>query len=697
MIQSHAETEPGGLSRLRKRFGRVRPTYVLITFGILVALAIVVATVLLLRDLRARELAQAGREIDNLSHILAEQTTRAVQSVGLILRETETRLLEGRASGFLMDERAVNALLRARIAGVPQVRTLSVVNADGVMVRSSGNLPATKLWVGDRDYFTLHRDNPGRAPYLDRPIRNRVDGEWAVSMSRQLRGRGDSFDGVILAAIDPAYFEESYGSINLGEGSVISLFLRDGTLIAKRPNLDASIGKSFAGSATFRALQSQPTGSGEGLLRTTDGAPQLIAYRELSDFPLVVTVAVSESVVLAGWRRQAMFVVAGAAGVILILALAAALLTRELAREEALAQALRESEVRTHGIIESAMDGIITVDRDRRIVLFNPAAERIFGCSAADAIGTKLHRFIPPRFRASHALHMDAYDQTGATMRAVGKQLDLIGLRANGEEFHADISFSQLATGGTKLYTAIVRDASARRQAEEELRRSHQQLRELSASQQEVREEERTRIARELHDEMGQQLTGLKMDLSWIETRLRDDQAGLGEKVNGMKRLVDAAVGSMRRIASELRPLMLDDLGLAAAVEWLALDFSRRTGIEVKLDLDAGIDGLDGSLSTSVFRIVQESLTNVARHADASRAGVSLAQVADQLVLKVRDDGKGMPSAGTGQTRSFGLIGIRERAYMFGGEMRISSQPGEGTTIEVTIPIRNAETREQTQ
>lgn len=233
-----------------------------------------------------------------------------------------------------------------------------------------------------------------------------------------------------------------------------------------------------------------------------------------------------------------------------------------------------------------------------------------------------------------------------------------------------------------------------RRQNEERLHQSHRQLRELSASLQSVREEERMRIARELHDELGQQLTGLKLDVSWLGSRLKEDKTGLGDKIAAMKKTLDTTVAAVRRISSELRPLLLDDLGLIAAVEWLRDDFMRRTGIEVELAVDGGELNVDQQHATAVFRILQESLTNVARHASATRVSVNLHGTAEKISLSIRDDGKGMTAQARSKERSFGLIGIRERAIMLGGEAVIESEPGRGTLVRVELPLAEAAIKE---
>ncbi len=678
--------EAGRLGRLGMDIRKISAPAALAAFGVLTVAVVIVATIAILVNLRARELKRVEREVDNLSHILAEQTTRAVQGVDLVLRDAADRLKQGQASGFLMDDQSIHTLLRARISGVPQVRSLLVTGRDGTIAHSTRDSPSPPLSASDRQYFLVHRDNPNLGTYIDKVTLSRYDGAPVIQVSRRRDGPAGEFEGVITATLDSNYFAQLYDTLRLGEGTEVLLFRRDGTLLVRHPALPEQVGKSFAGSAMFRALDARDSlGPASGVLRTDEGGARLVAYHETDYYPLVVAVSRPEQAALASWRHQALLMGSGAVGVLLLLALAAAALGRELKREERLTAALGDSEARLAGIIASAMDAVITVDQEQRIVLFNPAAEKMFRCRAADALGSPLGRFVPERFRTAHQGMVEQFGHTGVSSRTMGGRVEVLGLRSDGEEFPIDVSISQVAMGGERYYTAIVRDVSQRRQAETDLRKSHEQLRQLSASLQSVREEERTRIARELHDELGQRLTGLKMDLAWMAPRLHEDQTALAHKIDTMKALVDATVASMRRIASELRPLVLDDLGLAAAVDWLVEDFSRRTGIQVDTDLQ-GAEGLDERLAICVFRIIQESLTNVARHAQATQVGIALAVRDGQLALEVRDNGKGL-AEGAGDKKTFGLIGMRERAYMFGGQMTIDSRPAEGTAIRVTIPL----------
>jgi two-component system, NarL family, sensor histidine kinase UhpB len=348
------------------------------------------------------------------------------------------------------------------------------------------------------------------------------------------------------------------------------------------------------------------------------------------------------------------------------------------------------NEARLMGIIRSSMEAIITIDDSQRIVIFNPMAEQVFRCTAADAIGAPLSRFIPARFRAAHEKHVTQFGVTGVADRKMGEMRVLFGLRGTGEEFPIEASISQIQDGPGKLYTVMLRDVTARVQAEDALRASREELRELSANLQHVREEEKTRIARELHDDLGQQLTALKMDLATFEQALAADktpQPSLLKQLHGMRRLIDMTVASVRRIAAALRPVMLDDLGLIPAIEWLTTDFTHRYGIDVERKIETGDIRFTRTGATAIFRIVQEALTNVARHADATLTTLTLEIDRTDCQLSISDNGRGAEDTGARHQNSFGLLGVRERAHMLGGTVSIHSASGQGFTIAVTLPL----------
>lgn len=224
-----------------------------------------------------------------------------------------------------------------------------------------------------------------------------------------------------------------------------------------------------------------------------------------------------------------------------------------------------------------------------------------------------------------------------------------------------------------------------------ELKESSRQLQALAANLELAREEERTQIARELHDQLGQALTAMKYDLAWLTDRLVQKDATLAQKAKTVTDQMDTMIKTVRRISTELRPGMLEDLGLAASIEWQAHDFEKRTGIVCAVSVPAEDLPLARAQAIALFRILQEALTNVARHASAQHIEVNLFATPESLTLQVHDDGRGIQKQEIGGLHSLGLLGMRERAKRLGGVFDIQGVPGDGTIVTVSIPVKQSE------
>ena len=348
-------------------------------------------------------------------------------------------------------------------------------------------------------------------------------------------------------------------------------------------------------------------------------------------------------------------------------------------------------EARLSGILNSAMDAIITVDERQHVVIFNKAAEAMFGCPLNEALGAPLAWFIPARYRDAHAEHVRRFGETGVATRRMSGQRLVTGLRRNGEEFPIDASISQLEGPEGRCFTVVLRDVSERERVEGELRHSKEELRKLAAAANLAREQEQSRIARELHDELAQTLTAVQMDVAWCRARVPESDATGAARHAKMEAMLKDAVAATRRIAAGLRPLLLDDLGLVPAVDWLVEGFTQRNGIPCELDVASNDLKLSGRQATAVFRIIQESLVNIGKHARASRVKVSIARENGVLTVGIHDDGIGFSPRGPRKPDSFGLLGVRERASLLGGELEIKSAPGQGTRVVVRLPLSNSE------
>jgi len=387
--------------------------------------------------------------------------------------------------------------------------------------------------------------------------------------------------------------------------------------------------------------------------------------------------------------------------------------------------ALRESEERFRLLVQSVQEyAIFNLDPLGNVVTWNNGAERLKGYRAEEILGKHFSTFYPPEDVASEkpkqilevAVRSGQSEDEGWRIRKDGSRFwanvvvtalrsangSLLGFakvtrdmteRHGKEETLAkakellELRVEQRATVLARVNEELRTEIADRVRAEEQLRTSRDQLRALAARLQNVREEERTSIAREIHDELGQACTAIKMDLALIGHKATKRQTRLRAKVDSAIQLVDEMIVTLRRIASELRPRTLDDLGLNAALEGQAQEFESRTRIRCRVTLPQEAIVLDAERSTAIFRIFQESLTNVARHAHATRVDARLEREANHLIFQVRDNGRGFDSDEAKARKSLGLVGMQERALLLNGELKVEGVPGTGTTMTLRIPL----------
>lgn len=371
-----------------------------------------------------------------------------------------------------------------------------------------------------------------------------------------------------------------------------------------------------------------------------------------------------------------------------------------LRREHRRAQeALRANEKLLKEITSSLGEGIYVLNEGGKLIFMNPEAERLLGWAESELLGRSVHNIIHPQNPDGTPLAESDCGVLGVLRDGnVYRTDDEVFARKDGSLIPVSYISTAIIEGGkTTAAVTAFQDISQRKQAERDLLESRRQLRDLSSYLQTVREEERTRIARELHDELGQMLTGVKLDAMWLTKHLSKERRNVVDKIASMSQLIDETLDAMRRVAADLRPVMLDDLGLAAAAEWLTEEFARRSGIGIRLEIDVeqgkcdchgGICDLDADVATAAFRIVQECLTNIARHAQAEHVLVYLKCMGGKLIMRISDDGNGMAASNDNRRNSYGIIGMRERAHGLGGTMNFSSIPGKGTCVEVILPVK---------
>jgi PAS domain S-box-containing protein len=348
---------------------------------------------------------------------------------------------------------------------------------------------------------------------------------------------------------------------------------------------------------------------------------------------------------------------------------------------------LEELEALESSILDAIPQAVVGL-HERRINFANHAVKIIFGWHREELIGKNIRMIYRNEEEA---------DKIGEIFySSLEKQRTYETchpcLRKDGREIICRMKASRI---GDKLrekrIVVTFEDITEQKKAQEELERSRQELRNLSVHLQSVREEESTRVARKIHDELGQSLTALQMDLSWLENRLPAVSPDIREKTRSMSDLVDSTIESVHKIMLELRPSMLDDLGLPAAIEWQAGDFQKRSGIRCHAQIGGHEDTINKDLATTIFRILQETLTNIARHSKATSCRVTLTKDEKELSLDVTDNGIGITQWQVDDPRSFGMIGMRERAHLWGGTVHVRNIKPSGTMVRVVIPTGKGE------
>jgi len=358
-------------------------------------------------------------------------------------------------------------------------------------------------------------------------------------------------------------------------------------------------------------------------------------------------------------------------------------------------------------LLESTGEGVFGVDMDGLCTFINRAGAEMLGYEPQNVLGLNMHDLIHHTHGDGQHYPVSSCPIFNAFRAGVPCRIDSEVLwRRDGSAFAAEYSSYPILDEGM-VHGAVVTfvDITERKRQADLLRAAHDQLevrvvertqalsqalgqlRELQAHIDGVREQERTRIAREIHDELGSLLVGLKMDVSWLEKRL-DDLPALRGKCQAMRGLVDSAVDNVGRIITDLRPSILDHQGLWATLEWQAQEFSDSSELRCgwSMNIAPGLKDPEGPLATAVFRIFQELLSNVARHAQASQVEIRISATPSDITLVVKDNGKGAPPSAFDSNSAYGVMGMRERAGHFGGWLHIDSKIGVGTTVILTMP-----------
>jgi len=353
----------------------------------------------------------------------------------------------------------------------------------------------------------------------------------------------------------------------------------------------------------------------------------------------------------------------------------------DLSETKAIEMELKETLNNWYSLVENAPDIIMTVDRAGKINFINRDA---WGYPSRSFIGSTLTDYVSPKDAVKLTNCITAVFTSEHPSTCEIASIDPEQGHCYSFSFGPVIKPDRFVTSTT---TVTIRDITRHKRMEESLRASREQLRAFAARLDQVREEERMRVAREIHDELGQALTILKMDLAWLQGKTNGND-GPRKKIKSMISDVDQTIEHVRRIVSELRPSILDEMGLTAALEWHVSQFQERTGIRGVFECRSDNVNLPQDTAAALFRVVQEALTNVMRHANARQVRVAMKSAGRVLRIVITDDGKGLSRQQMSDLKSFGIVGMRERVHRIGGEFNIFSGPGRGTRLEIVAPIQ---------
>lgn len=328
-------------------------------------------------------------------------------------------------------------------------------------------------------------------------------------------------------------------------------------------------------------------------------------------------------------------------------------------------------------------DAILGVNLDSTVLLWNPGAERMFGWSADEMIGNSIHRLIEPERipEIEKLIHRARNNQDIPPAEA-----DLI--HKDGHRILTSRSITPIRNSQGEPIGAVVvvRDISQLKLAERQLEASHQQIRQLSTRQQQLLEQQLLGVARELHDEFGQELAAMKFELAWLERHLQVEPR-IEERLESLNQLLDSTIRGLRRVSRQMRPPLLEELGLCHALDDLLASYSQRFEFQTRFDCNARLLPFNPDAALAIYRIIQEALTNVARHAQARQVAVSLALEGQDLRVHILDDGQGLPESPGQNGEHFGILGMKERARSWSGSLEVSSQPEGGTRVEARFPL----------
>lgn len=399
-------------------------------------------------------------------------------------------------------------------------------------------------------------------------------------------------------------------------------------------------------------------------------------------------------------------------------------ITRDITTWKQQSDQLQDSEARLQSVMNNVIDGIISINERGLVESMNTAAVKLFGYEPKEVLGKNIKLLMPSPYKDEHDNYIKNYIATGVK-KIIGIGREVIGSRKDGSTFPLELAVGEFQQKGQRYFTGVIRDITERKEVEKqiseqnrrhqealesrvaerteqlsatnatlhttvhELKESREQLRLLSKRFHVIQEKERSRIATEIHDELGQMLAVMKLELIRMKNKLTK-QPELVDQFKVLMERLDQTIVVLRRISADLKPIVLEQLGLAAALEWLASDISKRTGVKCNLNIESDSTEYTDEVATNLFRVIQEALTNALKYSDSKQIDIGISKIAGEMVFTVRDYGKGIPAETARRSTALGIVGMRERVLAIGGKIEIGNAEHGGTLVTVSLPAQGA-------
>lgn len=630
---------------------------------------------------------EAHARTSTLARALEEHVSRAFATVEIHLRNVGRRLVETDALARPSTPQVV-ALLRERAAQAGVVRSIWVYDASGSGHSTSLGADVTKLRAKDFENTRKVLEGDMNRLVIARVVRGAITGQRNIPVAVGILDKSGRLAGIVGSAILPEYFRDFYQSLGLGEGGSVALVRRDGAVLARFPEVSGAT-SDVSQSTVFRdRIAAQPFGTTEAVV-SFDQVRRIISFRHIPEYDLIVGVAQSSDTVLAPWRS---LVVTVGFGVVVTLAVFLALLMfslRELKAHAGAEEVLRKNFELLDRIFDTAHFCLVYLDRDLNFIRVNQAY--------ADACGHP-----PEHFPGKNHFALYPHAENEAIFRQAVASGQPFTIYAKPFEFadhpewgvsYWDWSLLPLKNDQDRVEGLLfaLLDVTASKKAESALRQNAKRIRFLLRRLVNAQETERRWVAADLHDLIAQNIGAVGIEVERLRRGLPAEERGENERIlDTMANLIGDTAGAARQLIANLRPHVLDDHGLLAAIEWQVRQFEHRTGLQVTI-LGQPVEPRPApEAELALFRIMQEALANIAKHAAASRVRIELSGGEGRLRLSVEDDGVGLPGmAAARRAENWGIDIMHERAEAVGGEFRIES-PGAGTRVIVEIPLADS-------